>query len=496
MPGLIFLIFVLLCGGASAAEVHGLHANRTADGSRLVFDLSGPLQYALFRMDNPPRVVLDFKGAKARRLLSLESQSSGIKNIRQFMQSEIGLRVVMELVQPSRVEAHLLPPANGAGLRLAVELTSETTLARASPPATATRPAIAPTAAMATPIAPANNAEPALVDKTPASAPAQAQAPVTTQATTTASTANTEKVTNIPVARPRASRELVVAVDAGHGGQDVGAIGPSGSYEKDIVLAVAKTLASMIDHQPGMCAVLTRDGDVFLPLRARMDRARAKRADLFVSVHADAVNDRRVQGSSVYVLSQRGASSEAAKWLAANENAADLVGGVSLDDKDRMLKSVLLDLSQTASLDASTDLGNAVLRGLRGVGQVLHPRLQHAGFVVLKSPDIPSILVETAFISNPVEEQRLRSESYRQKLARAIFNGVMSFNASRARSAPPAVERVIADAGSADSRRHRVSPGETLSTIADRYDVSVNTLKQANDMDSEMVRAGSLLRIP
>ena len=477
MPGLIFLILAVFCSGASAAEVHAVHANPIAGGSRLVFDVSGPLQYSVYRMDHPQRVVVDFKGAKARRLLRLESQRSGIKHIRQFMQNDVGLRVVMELVRPSRVDARLLLPANGAGHRVALQLISET------PPV---RPASA---------AVSKSGEAKFAHRVPVPvAPTATSTKVQLQAAPPAAQATAVKVDYVPAAR--AQRELVVAVDAGHGGQDVGAVGPSGSYEKDIVLAVARELVRLIDRQPGMRAVMTRDGDYFLPLRTRMDRARAKRADLFVSVHADAVHDRRVQGSSVYVLSQSGASSEAAKWLAANENAADLVGGVSLDDKDHMLKSVLLDLSQAASLDASTDLANSVLRGLRGVGRVHHTRVQHAGFMVLKSPDIPSILVETAFISNPVEEKRLRSEAYRHKLARAIFNGVVSFNASRSRTAPREVERVMADAGSADTRRHRVSPGETLSAIADRYDVSINTLKLANEMDSEMVRAGSLLRIP
>lgn len=469
MPWLIFLILTVVGGDARAAEVSGVHANRTAGGIHLVFDVSAPLAYSVFRMDNPQRVIVDFKGAKARRLLSVDLASTGIKHIRQFMQSEIGLRVVIELAQPSRVETHLSAAANGAGYQLDLAL-------RTDPPG-------APHA-----VVPINTPPGAAPPVRQASAPVAASVAKPALASTQAKTA--------PAARAPPQRDVVIAVDAGHGGQDVGAVGPSGSYEKDIVLAVARELARLIDRQPGMRAALTRDGDYFLPLRTRMERARAKRADLFISVHADAVNDRRVQGSSVYVLSQSGASSEAAKWLAANENAADLVGGVSLDDKDRMLKSVLLDLSQAASLDASTDLGNAVLRGLRGVGRVHHTRLQHAGFMVLKSPDIPSILVETAFISNPIEEQRLRSEAYRQNLARAIFNGVMGFNVGRARSAPRPVERVMADADTSDTHRHRVSPGETLSAIATRYEVSVNTLKQANDMDSEMVRAGSLLRIP
>ena len=458
-----------------------MRANHTASATRLVFDVSAPLKYSVFGMDHPQRVVVDFKRAKARRLLSLDLTGTGIKHIRQFMQSDIGLRVVIELAQASRVESRLLAASTGVGFQLELVLSKEpAAIERAARPvhpsqirpasAAVTSSAVTPTNVVSAVVAPASVAMPVVSSVAPQAA--------------------------LPVSRARSSRELVIAIDAGHGGQDVGAVGPSGSYEKDIVLAVARELGRLIDGQPGMRAVLTRDGDYFLPLRTRMDRARAKRADLFISVHADAVNDRRVQGSSVYVLSQRGASSEAAKWLAANENAADLVGGVSLDDKDRMLKSVLLDLSQTASLDASTELGNAVLGGLRGVGRVHHPRVQHAGFMVLKSPDIPSILVETAFISNPLEEMRLRSEAYRQKLARSIFNGIVRFNAGRVRSDPRPVERVMADAGSGDLRRHRVSPGETLSGIASRYEVSINTLKQANDIDAEMVRAGSTLRIP
>ena len=481
MPWLIFFILVLLNAGACAAEVSAVRAHRTATSTRLVFDVSAPLQYVVRSMTQPQRLVVDFNNAKARRLLSTNLTGTGIKHIRQFMQSDIGLRVVIELAAASRVESRLLAPSKGAGYQLELILDKDGALGsrsvRAGHPLPM-RPASAPVASRAMTPARVGTNQPK-----PISVAQPGVAKVVTAATA-------------PTLRAQVPRELVVAIDAGHGGQDVGAVGPSGAYEKDIVLAVARELAGLIERQPGMRAAMTRDGDFFLPLRTRMDRARAKRADLFISIHADAVNNRRVQGSSVYVLSQRGASSEAAKWLAANENAADLVGGVSLDDKDRMLKSVLLDLSQTASLDASTELASAVLGGLRSVGRVHQRRVQHAGFMVLKSPDIPSILVETAFISNPTEEKRLRSAAYRQKLARSIFNGILRFNAGRVRSAPRPVERVIADAGTSDRRRHRVSPGETLSGIASRYEVSINTLKQANDIDSEMVRAGSTLRIP
>jgi N-acetylmuramoyl-L-alanine amidase len=227
-------------------------------------------------------------------------------------------------------------------------------------------------------------------------------------------------------ARPDA-RDLVIAVDAGHGGEDPGAIGKNGTREKDVVLAIARELALKINAEPGMKAVLTRNGDYFVPLRDRMRRARAQQADLFVSIHADSIRDRRVDGSSVYILSQRGATDEASRWLAERENASDLIGGVSLDDKDDVLASVLLDLSQSASLSASQVAAERVLRELNRVGEVRKPQVQQARFMVLKSPDIPSMLVETAYISNPQEELRLRSAPHQAKLAAAIHQGVHEY---------------------------------------------------------------------
>ena len=290
----------------------------------------------------------------------------------------------------------------------------------------------------------------------------------------------------VPDPEPNTLRDVVVAIDAGHGGKDVGAIGPSGVYEKDITLAVAMELKAIIDQHPAMRAVLTRDGDRFLKLRERMERAREFRADLFVSLHADAFRDARVKGSSVYVLSQRGASSEAAKWLADHENAADLIGGVSLSDKDDVLKSVLIDLSQTASIEASIDVGKHVLAALKRLGPVHKKRVQHAGFMVLKSPDIPSILVETAFISNPTEEKRLRDRRFRERLAHALYQGVTDYFETN----PPPDTRI------ALNRKHRVVSGDTLSEIADRYAVTMTSIKLANNLSGEMVKLGQVLTIP
>jgi N-acetylmuramoyl-L-alanine amidase len=222
-------------------------------------------------------------------------------------------------------------------------------------------------------------------------------------------------------------RDVVIAVDAGHGGQDPGAIGHGGTREKDVVLAIARALAERINSEPGMRAVLTRDRDEFLVLRDRIGRARIAKADMFVSIHADSIANRDVSGSSVYVLSEHGASNEAARWLADRENAADLMGGVKLDDKDKQLASVLLDLSQTANISASMTAAQRVIGSLDAVGQVRKAQVQQAGFVVLKSPDIPSMLVETAYISNPEEEVSLRNTRHQAALADAVFTGLRSY---------------------------------------------------------------------
>jgi N-acetylmuramoyl-L-alanine amidase len=243
---------------------------------------------------------------------------------------------------------------------------------------------------------------------------------------------------------PRESgRDIVIAVDAGHGGEDPGATGHGGAHEKDVVLAIARSLARRINSEPGMRAVLTRDRDEFLTLRDRIHRARVAKADLFVSIHADSIANSVVSGSSVYVLSEHGATNEAARWLAERENAADLMGGVSLSDKDKTLASVLLDLSQSANISASMTAAQSVLGALEGVGLVRKSQVQQAGFVVLKSPDIPSMLVETAYISNPAEERRLRTPAQQAALADAIFAGLRGYFADN----PPAGTRFAAQRG-------------------------------------------------
>ena len=280
-------------------------------------------------------------------------------------------------------------------------------------------------------------------------------------------------------------RDIVIAIDAGHGGEDPGARGYSGTREKHVVLAVARELEKLVKKEKGMRPVMIRKGDYYLKLRTRMQKARQQKADLFISLHADAFRDPRAKGSSVYVLSPRGASSEAARFLAESENSADLIGGVSLDSDDDVLNKVLLDLSQAGTIDASLDVGGEVIKSLRGVGKVHKRTVQQAGFVVLKSPDIPSMLIELAFISNPQEERKLKSKKHQRKMAKAIFKGVKRYFNNHA---PPGT--LLA------SSKYVIENGDTLSEIANRYEVSVKSLRVTNNLKSSRLRVGKVLRIP
>ncbi|MEO1580897.1 MAG: N-acetylmuramoyl-L-alanine amidase [Pseudomonadota bacterium] len=290
----------------------------------------------------------------------------------------------------------------------------------------------------------------------------------------------------------RSSRDIVVVLDPGHGGHDPGAVGKQRTYEKDVVLAIARRLRKLIDAEPGMRALMVRDRDVYIDHWARMEIARSANADLFVSIHADAVEDRRARGSSVYALSLEGASSEAARRLAADQNAS-LIGGVELTDKEPDLARVLMDLSQTATLNSSIEIGQLVLNQMGGVNRLHRRTVQQAGFIVLKSPDVPSILVETAYISNPQEEQNLRSAAHQEKLAQAIFSGIREHFVEN-----PPVDSLFAqlDHNQVLARTHTISPGDTLSEIADRYRVSLARLRQENALTSDRIRVGQVLRIP
>jgi N-acetylmuramoyl-L-alanine amidase len=285
------------------------------------------------------------------------------------------------------------------------------------------------------------------------------------------------------------ARDLVIAIDAGHGGEDPGAMGYRGTREKVVVMQIANRLKSLIEQERGMTPVMIRNGDYYVGLRRRVEIAREHKADMFISIHADAFHDKRARGASVYTLSQHGASTETARWLADSENASDYIGGVSLDDKDDLLASVLLDLSMNGTIEASQELGDYVLSELKTVSRTHKSRVEQAGFAVLKSPDIPSILVETAFISNPQEEQNLRNASYQERMARSILKGVRNYFA---RNAVPGTLL----ARQRTQRRHVITRGDTLSDIAQQYSVSLNAIKDLNDIKGDTLRIGEVLVLP
>lgn len=384
---------------AAGPELEGVHVSATSGGTQVTLDLSGVTSERLFTLDHPDRAVIDLSDTHPVGGLRLPLGAGVVSGFRVGTQPGGTLRVVMQLssVTPARTAWFQTP--GSATRQLVITLGSATTAA----PVTASM-----------------------------SLPAASATPVVTTATA-ASAADvdlTPKIVRAAHAPTETGRDIVVAVDAGHGGQDPGAIGHGGTREKDVTLAIARALAERINGEPGMRAVLTRDRDEFLVLRDRIGRARIAKADMFVSIHADSIANRDVSGASVYVLSEHGASNEAARWLADRENAADLMGGVRLDNKDKQLASVLMDLSQTANISASMTAAQRVIASLDAVGQVRKPQVQQAGFVVLKSPDIPSMLVETAYISNPEEEVSLRNSRHQGALAEAIFAGLRGYFAN------------------------------------------------------------------
>lgn len=297
-----------------------------------------------------------------------------------------------------------------------------------------------------------------------------------------------------PERAPAPRRDVVVAIDAGHGGEDPGALGPGGVREKDVVLAIAQRLDELFDDTPGFRGELVRAGDYYVPLRRRTELAREKRADMFVSIHADAFRTPQPRGASVYALSRRGATSEMARWLAESENQSDLIGGVgNLADRDPLLAEVLLDISMDGVMRLSLDAGERVLESL-GESKRVHSRTLHqAGFVVLKSPDIPSILVETGFISNPQEARELASPRDQMRIARAIHAGVRD----HLEAAPPPGTLLAWRAANPEAeRRYAVEKGDTLSGIAQRFGVRTARLRRANDLAGDVIRVGQVLVIP
>jgi N-acetylmuramoyl-L-alanine amidase len=387
-------------------------------GTRVVLETSSITKSNLFTLEKPDRIVIDLSDTRLAKGVRMPAGVGAVDVIRTGPRPKDTLRVVLELKKDAKSRGEWRPAFADVGDQYIVAIGSSSFVA-------ATFAAEAPAVVASSPATPA---------KKPAAeiAIAESGAPAPKAANDSAAKKSAAGTTVPRVVKPShapldGDRDIVVAVDAGHGGQDPGAIGRNGTMEKNVVLAIARALANRIDQEPGMRAYLVRDDDYFVVLRDRMHRARNAKADIFVSVHADSIRDRKITGASVYVISERGASSEAARWLAERENAADLMGGVKLDDKDKSLASVLLDLSQTANISASMTAAERVLESLDRSVNVRKTRVQQAPLVVLKSPDIPSMLVETAYISNPGEEARLKSIKHQKKLAEAIFAGIRGY---------------------------------------------------------------------
>ncbi|SFK22548.1 N-acetylmuramoyl-L-alanine amidase [Rhodanobacter glycinis] len=464
------------CGASSAAEVKDARVWAGPDYTRVVFDLSGPVHYKLSQQDGKVVIALPasslaggFNGPAA------QGRFKGMTNTREGGT----LQLAANVAPGSHPRDFMLGPSGKAGYRLVLDLYPDNAAAATKTVATAKtmgKPVVIPTAEVHR-------------------------------------VSDFKKLDSRQVAALLGGeRKVIVAVDAGHGGKDPGAHGPDGTLEKNVTLAVARDLAAQINKQPGMKAVLTRTGDYYIPLKRRYEIARADKADLFISIHADSYTSSDARGSSVWVLSSRGKSSVAARLLADRENSSDLIGGVSLAAENDSLASVLLDMQQGWAVQASDVVANNVLKALAQLGPTHRDHIEHANFVVLRSPDVPSILVETAFISNPTEERKLRNPQHQRALATAVMGGVKDyfesspppgtwFAAQAARRAGVQLASVDASAKSGAGAakggdKHRVARGESLSSIAHQYGVSVSSLKSANGISSNSLQAGTVLMIP
>jgi N-acetylmuramoyl-L-alanine amidase len=400
--------------------------------TRVVLDLSEPVPHTIFTLRGPDRLVVDLKEGRLASSLSsdMPGATGSVKGIRSAIKADGQLRVVLDLGADVRSRSFTAGPNASYGDRLVIDLQ--------------------------------HSGSPQAVKRASESY--------------------------------KPGRDVVIAIDAGHGGHDPGALGSSRTREKDVALQISRRLAAKINAERGMKAVLVRDGDYYVDHVRRMAIAQKHDADLFVSIHADAFKDRRANGATVYALSLGRASSEEARLLAERENAAVMVGGVSLNDKDRVLAEVLLDLSQNAAMSASLDVGEHVVQSLHGTVRVRRDSVQQGNLVVLTSPDMPSILIETGYITNPSDEKRLRDATHQSKLAGSILGGIRNYFYTN----PPPDTQIAMDIRRNPSRevRHVIARGDTLSEIAERYNTSLAAIRSANRLNNDKIRVGQTLSIP
>jgi N-acetylmuramoyl-L-alanine amidase len=429
---LIALLALFSISAHAGTTVEDIRIWAEGGKTRVVLDLSRPSRHNIFTLRNPDRLVVDLEQGRLASSLAadLPKSTGSVQAVRTAVRADGKLRVVLDLNQDVRSRSFTAGPNSTYGDRLVIDLQRSGSLQPVKRASEAYKP----------------------------------------------------------------GRDIVIAIDAGHGGHDPGAIGKARTREKDVALQISRRLAAKINAEHGMRAVMVRDGDYYVDHRRRMAIAHQHDADLFVSIHADAVDDRRANGATVYALSLKGATDEEARLLAERENAAVSVGGVSLNDKDQVLAEVLLDLSQNAALSASLDVGSEVIGELASVVRVRRKTVQQAGLLVLKSPDMPSILVETAYISNPSEEKQLKDPGHQARLANAILGGIRSYFYTN----PPPDTQIAMDIRRNPARevRHVIARGDTLSEIAARYNTSAAAIRSANRLSGDKIRVGQTLSIP
>lgn len=481
----LWLVLSLSAVNLYAAQVTNITSSQVGNKASLYFSIQGSFTHRIFTLTNPNRVIIDLNGTVLGvNPTQLKINNAIIKQARSGMANTKTLRVVFDVSQPVEVTSSAWGP-NGSLQGLRVDVIADGPVSAVG---------IQPTASVSTNPLPAINTKNQYAEKKVAHLVANAphQLAFKPEAMKGAPPITHHTPINVSHRPTNSLRDVVVVLDAGHGGKDPGARGPRNSQEKNVTLAIALKLKQLIDRQPGMRAVLTRSGDHYVELRQRLNIARQYNGDIFVSIHADAFNNPNSNGASVFALSQRGATSEAARWIAEKENYSEL-GGVNLgelDDSNGVVRSVLIDLSQTATINSSLEMGGQVLGQLNHFTRLHNRKVEQARFMVLKSPDIPSILVETGFISNPVEERNLTSPSYQTRLSQAIFDGLKSYFWSN----PPHGTRIEA---MASNRLHIVRRGETLPAIANRYRVSVDTLQSINHLaKGAVLNSGQKLVLP
>lgn len=426
----LLIVLCCICCFAHAAVLTGVRVSEQSLKTRLVLELSGNFHYRAFTLSYPDRLVIDISDSQLKHPIKL-THNALIKRLRSSKRQG-GVRLVFDLKKRVFANIFSLPASGRLPNRLVADLSTKQAMEKKTPPI-----------------------EPP-----------------------------TPKVT-IPKRKKR--RDVIVVIDPGHGGKDPGAIA-KGAREKDVVLAIAKRLQRIINREPGMQAKLTRRGDYYISLRQRLNIARRYNADLFIAIHADAFIHKRAHGASVFALSDRGASSEAARWLAERENHSEL-GQVSLSDKSHLLRSVLIDLSQTATTMASLQLGEEVIDKLSNITDMHNHKVEQAGFVVLKSPDIPSLLIETGFLSNPSEVRRLKNAGYQQRLADAVARGVKAYFWTHA---PHGSWLALQE----KAREYEVQAGDNLALISKRFKVSARHIKDVNKIPNGVLKVGQVLLIP